>query len=131
MVFGRKKKKMIDIRKLQEKGRVRSPDFMPRDLDTDSDGFVEVGRTKRVTTVTDDSVSATSDSTYVDVSSTSSSFSTESQGYSKREVDSKLQQLDTIIYKLEQRVELLEKKLGVSGTTSSISSAPSGSLIGW
>ena len=113
MIF-RKKRRMIDIRKLQQRGVVKIPksDY---DMKTNDDGFVELGQ-KSV-----DHNNATNDSNaefFGFMNSTTPSkpqnFSNECDGYNKREVDAKVTELDNKIYRLENRIELLEKKFGIN-----------------
>ncbi len=128
MIFGKKKKDMVDLRELQKRGVVR----IPRKnivVPTNADGFVELDKTtKNKKPITNDSSQSNADFFgFMDNSSSESenSFSKESDGYDKREVDTKVSELDNKIYKLEQRIELLEKKLDVNQSTNNVG------VMGW
>ena len=149
MLFGKKKKKvkgdgMIDVGRLQQRGRVLGPDTASPQLDTDKDGFAVVGNDSSAQPSASSAPAAGSESvlqssSFMDMTAPaaqpSTSFSTEKDGYSKREVDSKVQELDRLIYKLEQRLEVLEKKAGVDPGVSSMGSPGASSnnngIIGW
>ena len=126
---------MIDLRELQKRGVVQIP---RRDIiiPTNSDGFVELTKKKKIVqpaeSTEDSQISSGTQSsnsnsdffnfldsgsktgtmeTYAPESDTN--FSTQTDGYNKREVDEKMVNLDNKIYKLEQRLELVERKLDV------------------
>ncbi len=127
MFFG-KKRKMIDIGKLQRRGVINFPKEEPQGPETDSEGFVDLGKN------TSSEKAGFFEflgkpSTPLSSPSSSSNFSTESEGYNKREVDEKIFGLDNKIYKLEQRIELLERKAGVGVGSGNNSDTPS--PIGW
>ncbi|MGK0209271.1 MAG: hypothetical protein ACI83O_000543 [Patescibacteria group bacterium] len=145
MIFGRKKKRMIDVGELVRRGRMPKHDTEVN-LKANSDGFVEIGSGNSIKAQEinrEDSVdvsallgeSAPVESSAMDflnMSSTPSSpsptFSQEADGYDKREVDAKISQLDSMIYKLEQRIDVLERKAGV-GTGNSNTGAMG--AMGW
>jgi len=129
MLFNRKKKPdMVDIRELQKRGVVRIPRkeiIVP----TNSDGFVELGDTKKPATGDrqPETVSNSDFFGFMDNSTqttsnqeSTTSFNDSPNGYNKREVDQKVSDLDNKIYKLEQRIELLEKKLDVNQSTNNV-----------
>lgn len=126
MFFG-KKKRMIDIGRLQRSGAVILPKEEPRGPETDDDGFVDLGKntsSEKAGFFEFLGKQPPSSSS----SNSSSEFSTETNGYNKREVDQKISDLDNKIYRLEQRIELLERKAGVGvGSGNSSDSTP----IGW
>jgi hypothetical protein len=134
MMFWQRKKGMIDVGKMAQRGQIRVP---KKDIDipTNKEGFVEVNSTlsnlgqrkiisqaqagqaesseKKESSGFFDFLGFGSSSESQQASSPTASFSTEENGYSKREVDIKIEELDNKIYKLEQRIELLERKIGV------------------
>ncbi len=124
MIF-RKKRKMIDVRQLQRRGVVRIPKN-DAPIQTNKDGFVEVGNTK--TNSGNAPISNTELFGFMDSTTKSESkkFLTEQDGYNKREVDAKLTELDNKIYRLENRLELVEKKVGVNQPSNS-----NVGVIGW
>jgi len=127
MMFGKKKRGMIDVRELARQGKVRKEEGDLPDFHANKEGFVDMSHPVNRS---DDEVSGSSDSSmnFMDVGSGSSGFSSEADGYSKREVDAKIEKLDSTIYKLEQRIELLERKAGVE---TSSSDSPSVGVMGW
>ncbi|MBT6690602.1 hypothetical protein HN903_01610 [archaeon] len=132
MLFGKKKKGMVDLRELQKRGVVRIP-TKKISIPADNEGFVELGNTpnsqlgpNRVMSTEEPTPNSSKSNTdffgFIDTPATdqTDNFSTESDGYNKREVDAKITNLDNKIYKLEQRIELLEKKLDVNQSTSNV-----------
>jgi len=121
MIFGRKKKRMIDVRELQKRGVVRIPKkdtTIPRN----NDGFVELGKGEKKGSISSRSLASSSAERFGFMDSRSNNsnlFSSSSEGYNKREVDEKITELDNKIYKLEQRLEVLERKAGVGPSSDS------------
>tara|TARA_Y100000310_G_scaffold263261_1_gene273366 strand:+ start:3069 stop:3482 length:414 start_codon:yes stop_codon:yes gene_type:complete len=132
-LFG-KKKRMIDIRELQKRGRMRLP--VPQgessgDVVTNDDGFVEMNGSGSVsvpetTTTASSSTGSSSGSSGGDFfnfmdnpASSSSSMSSSSlpsqttPSEDLRKISQQLSDLDNKIYKMEQRIELLERKAGI------------------
>ena len=127
---------MIDLRELQKRGVVSIPrkDII---IPTNSDGFVELTKKKRIVTAQEsneqqsttkensdffnflDSGSKTGTMETYSPEENPGNFNTSSDGYNKREVDEKIVNLDNKLYKLEQRVELLERKLDVGDQSNS------------
>ena len=138
MLFGRKKRGMIDVGELARRGKVRKDDSALPKYDTNKDGFVDFSKpqVKEKVGGADVSNSSSDNMGFMDLgssssgSSSSSNFSSEQDGYSKREVDDKIQKLDSLIYKLEQRIELLERKAGVNSSSSNSGSSSVG-VMGW
>ena len=112
-MFFKKKKPMIDIRKLHKGGVVHIPKENVV-ISTARDGFVEMNSDSKPTTQSSNKSNFFSFMDSAPTNKTSDSFGSESEGYNKREVDTKITELDNKIYKLEQRIELLEKKLNVN-----------------
>ena len=130
MMFGKKKKGMIDVRELARRGKVRKDEGDLPDFHANKEGFVDMSHPVNKA---DDGAVISSDSSissmdFMNVSSGSSGFSSEADGYSKREVDAKMEKFDSMIYKLEQRIELLERKAGVETSSSDSSSV---GVMGW
>ena len=114
MIFNKKKKNMVDLRELQKRGVVKIPKSEIH-IPTNSEGFVELGRTSKKK----ESKKTQSNANFFGFMNSSQpksqdSFETEQDGYNKREVDTKITNLDNKIYKLEQRLELLERKLDIN-----------------
>jgi hypothetical protein len=129
MVFGKKKGGMVDIRELMRQGKVRREgDDLP-DLNTNKDGFVDMGHPSNkaeVNVASENNSDSAMD--FVNVGESGGGFSGEADGYSKREVDARIEKLDSTIYKLEQRIELLERKAGVEVPSEDSSSV---GVMGW
>ncbi len=107
-----KKKKMIDVRKLHQQGRIRIPKN-DESIPTNNEGFVEMGNSQENTTQT---TTDSSSGFFGFMDNPTSTLSTmESSGEDLRKVSGQVSSLDNKLYKLEQRIELLERKLDVSG----------------
>ena len=117
MIF-KKKRPMIDVRELQRRGVVRLPKDNDPEIQTDNDGFVNIGESSSPSQPESSNPLSNNDlfglAGAASTSSSTDSFSTQTDGYNKREVDAKITNLDNKIYKLEQRMELLERKAGVN-----------------
>lgn len=124
MIF-KKKGPMVDVRELQRRGVVRIPKE-EINVDTNKDGFVEMGNSSSPRSKSSSSSSEFFGFIDSNPTTTQDNFSTESDGYAKREVDAKITGLDNKIYKLENRIEVLEKKLDISQ-----SSTPVVGPMGW
>jgi len=111
-----KKKRMIDIRELQRRGRIIIPE-KDIEIPTDKEGFVDLRKQKPLAKKSFNFFNSPSSTPS---QSSTTSFSSESEGYNKREVDEKITELDNKIYKMEQRIELLERKAGVGDSSSSV-----------
>jgi len=114
---------MIDIRELQKRGVVRLPKNNEPEIQTDSDGFVNLGESSSPSQPESSNPLSNNDLFGLAGAASASSpsteqFSTQTDGYNKREVDAKITNLDNKIYKLEQRMELLERKAGVNQSQS-------------
>ena len=110
MLFNKKKKeRMIDLTKNQNRGAVKLPKSETK-VPTNSEGFVEFGQPQKESTKSNANFFGFMNNT---TPTQETEFSTETNGYNKREVDQKITDLDNKIYKLEQRIELLERKLDV------------------
>jgi len=118
MAFWQKKKGMIDVGKMAQRGMIRTHK-VDESFSTTKDGFVEINSTLSNTPVAEKKESSGFfdflgfNSAPKTETTTSPQFSTETNGYSKREVDVKIEELDNKIYKLEQRIELIERKVGI------------------
>ena len=101
-MWWRKRKRMIDIRKLQKKG-IKIPEEKNNVIN--SNGFVELE--KNTPTLSDSSESGGIFG-FMDNAGHEKTDSEE-----LRKISSQISDLDNKLYKLEQRIELIEKKLGI------------------
>ena len=142
-LFSRKKKRMIDIRELQKRGRMRVRLPIARgestgDVVTNDEGFVEmvgngvgggVGSEAMVENLSkpktssgggdffgfmdNPALSISSSADSSDSLSTLSSKTTPSEDL--RKISAQIAELDNKLYKMEQRIELLERKSEIGG----------------
>ena len=112
-----KKKKDVDLRDLHRKGLIKMPK-KETEVETDRDGFVDLGSSNQQTTMNDNLSQTGSNSSFFSTFDTPQvDSSNQPSQNTDRELTRKLEELDNKIYKLEQRIELLERKSGVGNNS--------------
>ncbi len=113
-MFKRKKGGMIDVRELAKQGKITPIGTKTLEGQSNNEGFVELGGTPSVATVTTPAATTTTSSTVG--TSTMNFFDTPTPAPSANANTNLIERITAIskkVSKIEQRLEVIERKLGV------------------
>ncbi|MGC9309718.1 MAG: hypothetical protein ACP5D2_03435 [Candidatus Nanoarchaeia archaeon] len=114
----RKKKGMIDVRKMKKQGWSREQEGSQKVTPpASSSGYVDLHANSQQAGQPNQQTSPSQGGflSFMDNSSQSQQ-SSEQEGDWQKKVDRRLEELDNKLYKIEQRLELLERKAGLQNT---------------